>query len=143
MAKTKEAKLWQRIKDLKIKGHFIRIESSSINGIPDVNACHSGAEYWLELKSNDLKNCGLSKWQINWHYDRIKNGGNVFILQKAHEPRALKLLALNLESRTPNLVSRFEDNEKGLRAALEDAASRAREPRSTNLVEEARFSLKK
>lgn len=143
MAKTKEAKLWLRIKNLKIKGHFIRIESSSINGIPDVNCCHSNAEYWLELKSNDLKNCGLSKWQINWHYDRIKNGGNVFILQKAHEPRALKLLALNLESRTPNLVSRFEDSEKGLRQLLEDAASRAREPRSTNLVEEARFSLKK
>lgn len=134
MAKTKEAKLWQRIKDLKIKGHFIRIESSSINGIPDVNCCHSGVEYWLELKSNDLKNCGLSKWQINWHYDRIKAGGNVFILQKALEPRALKLLTLNLESRTPNLVSRFEDSEKGLRQLLEDAASRCREPRSTNLV---------
>ena len=134
MAKTKEAKLWQRIKDLKIKGHFIRIESSSINGIPDVNCCHSGVEYWLELKSNDLKNCGLSKWQINWHYDRIKAGGNVFILQKALEPRALKLLALNLESRTPNLVSRFEDSEKGLRQLLKDAASRCREPRSTNLV---------
>jgi len=41
---------------------------------------------------------------------------------------------LNLESRTPNLVSRFEDSEKGLRQLLEDAASRAREPRSTNLV---------
>jgi hypothetical protein len=99
-----------------------------------VNCCHSGVEYWLELKSNDLKNCGLSKWQINWHYDRIKAGGNVFILQKALEPRALKLLALNLESRTPNLVSRFEDSEKGLRQLLEDAASRCREPRSTNLV---------
>lgn len=134
MAKTKEAKLWQRIKKLNLKGHFVRIESSSINGIPDINACYLNNEFWLELKSNDLKNCGLSKWQINWHYDRIKNGGYVFILQKTLEPRALKLLALNLESRSPNLVSRAEDSEKGLRILLEDAASRARGSRATNLV---------
>ena len=134
MAKTNEAKLWLRIKNLKLKAHFTRIESSTLNGIPDVNVCDHGAHYWLELKSNDLKNCGLSKWQINWHYDRIKNGGYVYILQKTLEPRALKLLALNLESRTPNLVSRFEDSEKGLRAILEDAASRARASRATDLV---------
>ena len=134
MAKTNEAKLWLRIKNLKLQGHFIRIESSTMNGIPDVNACHSNAEYWLELKSNDLKNCGSSKWQISWHCDRIKNGGYVFILQKSLEPRALKLLTVNLKSRTPHLVSRFSDDEKGLRQLLEDAASRAQRSRGRNLV---------
>lgn len=131
MAKTNEAKLWQRIKDLKIKGHFTRVESSTLNGIPDVNACHSGAEYWLELKSNDLKNCGLSKWQINWHCDHIKAGGNVFILNKTLVPRALKLLRLNLVSRATDLVTSFPDTEDGLRTILEHAASLVREARTS------------
>ena len=130
MAKTNEAKLWLRIKNLKIKGHFTRIESSTLNGIPDVNACHSGAEYWLELKSNDLKDCGLSKWQINWHYDRIKAGGFVFILNKTLVPRALKLLRLNLVSRATDLVTSFPDTDTDLRAILEHAASLVREART-------------
>ena len=135
MAKTNEAKLWLRIKKLKLKAHFTRIESSTLNGIPDVNVCDFGAHYWLELKSNDLKNCGLSKWQINWHCDRIISGGYVFILNQTLEPRALKLLAVDPVSRAPLLVSRFKDNEEGMRSLLEDAASRAREPRTSFLVE--------
>jgi hypothetical protein len=135
MAKTNEAKLWLRIKKLNLKAHFTRIESSTLNGIPDVNVCDFGAHYWLELKSNDLKNCGLSKWQINWHCDRIKSGGYVFILNQTLVPRALKLLAVDPVSRAPLLVSRFKDNEEGMRSLLEDAASRAREPRISFLVE--------
>jgi len=135
MAKTNEAKLWLRIKKLKLKAHFTRIESSTLNGIPDVNVCDFGAHYWLELKSNDLKNCGLSKWQINWHCDRIKSGGYVFILNQTHEPRALKLLAIDPVSRAPFLVSRFKDNEEGMRQLLEDAASRVREARFSFLVD--------
>ena len=135
MAKTKEAKLWLRIKKLNLKAHFTRIESSTLNGIPDINACDNGAHYWLELKSNDLKNCGLSKWQINWHCERIKAGGYVFILNQTLEPRALKLLTVDLVSRAPVLVSRFTDNEEGMRQLLEDTASRAREPRFSFLVE--------
>ena len=134
MTKTNEAKLWLRIKNLKLKAHFTRIESSTINGIPDINVCDNGAHYWLELKSNDLKNCGLSKWQINWHCDRIKSGGYVFILNQTLEPSSLKLLAMDPVSRTPHLVSRFNDNEEGMRSILEDAASRVREPRTMKLV---------
>ncbi|MGA1590485.1 MAG: hypothetical protein ACO36B_06765 [Methylophilaceae bacterium] len=135
MAKTNEAKLWLRIKNLKLKAHFTRIESSTLNGIPDVNVCDHGAHYWLELKSNDLKNCGLSKWQINWHCDRIKSGGYVFILNQTLVPRALKLLAMDPVSRAPFLVSRFKDNEEGMRQLLEDAASRVREARFSFLVD--------
>lgn len=135
MAKTNEAKLWLRIKKLNLKAHFTRIESSTLNGIPDVNVCDFGAHYWLELKSNDLKNCGLSKWQINWHCDRIKSGGYVFILNQTLVPRALKLLAMDPVSRAPFLVSRFKDNEEGMRHLLEDAASRVREARFSFLVD--------
>jgi len=134
MSKTNEAKLWLRIKNLKLKAHFTRIESSTMNGIPDINVCDSGANYWLELKSNDLKNCGLTKWQINWHCSRIKSGGYVFILNQALVPRALKLLTVDLVSRCPVLVSRFNDNEDGLRHLLQAAASGARGSRSSFLV---------
>ena len=111
------------------------LDINTLNGIPDVNVCDHGAHYWLELKSNDLKNCGLSKWQINWHCDRIKSGGYVFILNRTLVPRALKLLAVDPVSRAPFLVSRFKDNEEGMRSILEDAASRAREPRFSFLVD--------
>jgi len=37
--KKPENNLWQRIKKLNLKGQLFRIESNTINGIPDV--------YWL------------------------------------------------------------------------------------------------
>ena len=50
---TKEAKLWKKINQLQ-KGrkdwHLTRIESSTINGIPDVYGCIKGRSFWLELK---------------------------------------------------------------------------------------------
>ena len=91
MAKTNEAKLWLRIKNLKVKGHFTRIESSTLNGIPDVNACHNGEEVWLELKANTHKDLGLSKWQKVWIAKRIKAGGTVFIINRPQKERALKI----------------------------------------------------
>ena len=49
MAKTGEAKLWQRIKNLNLLGHIFRIESNTINGIPDVVGLLEGKYFWLEL----------------------------------------------------------------------------------------------
>ena len=37
--KKRESKLWQRIKKNITKPHFIRVESNTINGIPDINGC--------------------------------------------------------------------------------------------------------
>jgi hypothetical protein len=34
--KKSESNLWKRIKNLKLKGQLFRIESNTINGIPDV-----------------------------------------------------------------------------------------------------------
>ena len=67
MAQKRESKLWKRIKNLNLNGHIFRIESNTINGIPDVHCTIKRKSFWLELKSNDLKNYGISKWQINWH----------------------------------------------------------------------------
>jgi len=81
MAKS-EKNLWQRIKKLNLKGQIFRIESNTINGIPDVYWLINNKSIWIELKSNDVKNCGLTKFQINWHLTHYKNGGNSFILRE-------------------------------------------------------------
>jgi hypothetical protein len=80
--KKSESNLWKRIKLLKLKGQLFRIESNTINGIPDVFWLINGKSIWIELKSNDVKNLGLSKYQINWHLTNFKNGGQSFILRE-------------------------------------------------------------
>ena len=81
--KKSESLLWQRIKNLKLKGQIFRIESPTINGIPDVYWLINNKSIWIELKSNNVKNLGLSKYQINWHLTHFKNGGVSFILREA------------------------------------------------------------
>jgi|TARA_E500000318_G_scaffold106694_1_gene114984 hypothetical protein len=94
----KESELWIHLNQLqktKNNWHLMRIESNTINGIPDVNGCINGVDFWLELKSKEIKNCGLSKYQINWHTDRLAAGGKVFILLFAPSQKSLKILQIN------------------------------------------------
>jgi hypothetical protein len=49
MSKSNEYNLYQTIKSKLKNVHFTRIESSTQNGIPDVNACKNGSECWLDL----------------------------------------------------------------------------------------------
>ena len=93
MAKS-EKNLWQRIKKLNLKGQIFRIESNTINGIPDVYWLINGKSIWIELKSNDVKNLGLSKYQINWHLTHLKNGGHSFILRECLSQRTFKTFEL-------------------------------------------------
>ena len=113
MAKSNEAKLWDRIKKLDLKGHIFRIESNTINGIPDVAGLLNKKYFWLELKANDSKNYGISRWQMNWHTEHNRLGGNAYILLKALKHKGLKLL--RIESRSVKLVAEGEDNEPSLR----------------------------
>ena len=80
--KKPENNLWQRIKKLNLKGQLFRIESNTINGIPDVYWLINNGSIWIELKSNAVNNLGLSKYQINWHLTHYKNGGKSFILRE-------------------------------------------------------------
>ena len=107
--KKRESKLWQRIKNLNLKGQIFRIESNTINGIPDCYWLLNGKSFWIELKSNDVKNCGLSKFQINWHIDHIKNGGNAFILQETLLQSKLKLLKVR-ETRKLDILAEGENS---------------------------------
>ena len=122
MALKRESKLWKRIKDLNIKGYFFRVESKTINGIPDVCCAMNGKVFWLELKSNDLKNYGISKWQINWHIEYQKHGGISFFLASGVKHRGLELLRVKGPGAV-KLVARSSDNATSLRKLLNICAS--------------------
>ena len=91
MSKSNEFNLYQTIKSKLKNVHFTRIESSTQNGIPDVNACKNGSECWLELKCNSAKNLGLSKYQMVWIMNRTKAGGRIFIMNKPLSQRAINI----------------------------------------------------
>jgi len=103
MAKS-EKNLWHRIKKLNLKGQIFRIESNTINGIPDVYWLINNKSFWIELKSNDVKNLGLSKFQINWHLDHFVNGGQSFILRECLSQPKSKLFELWLIREPRDLV---------------------------------------
>jgi hypothetical protein len=62
--RKRESKLFDRIKKNIKNIHFTRIESSTVNGIPDVHACAEGKSFWIELKSNTYKIPKLDKFQM-------------------------------------------------------------------------------
>ena len=113
MSKTKESNLYNLIKTTIKNAHFTRLESNTINGIPDVHCAYQGLTFFLEIKSNDIKNCNLSKYQINWILKHQRHGGKVFILNKTVKQGHLKLYTLE-----PSLVLREElatqPNAKGI-----------------------------
>jgi hypothetical protein len=106
MNKTTESDIYKLIKkaviNLKLNCHLTRIESGiTLNGIPDLYIVYHSKLinksnikpvcFWLELKSNNLKNCNISKYQFNWIYKHSKAGGVAYILNKTLKGRGLKL----------------------------------------------------
>ena len=106
MAKS-EKNLWQRIKKLNLKGQIFRIESNTINGIPDVYWLINNKSIWIELKSNDVKNLGLTKFQINWHLTHYKNGGTSFILREDLSQRTSQNLQIFVVREPRTLVRAY------------------------------------
>ena len=106
MAKS-EKNLWQRIKNLNLKGQIFRLESNTINGIPDVYWLINKKSIWIELKSNDVKNLGLSKYQINWHLTHYRNGGQSFILREALSQRTSQNLEIFVVREPRTLVRAY------------------------------------
>jgi len=96
--KKAESKLYQRIKKHIKDAHFQRIETSTIQGVPDINYCIEGVEGWIELKVSRGK---LSRFQKVWIYTRLKHGGRVFILVSVPRERALKLFKPKPSTRDP------------------------------------------
>ena len=105
--KKRESLLWAKIRKLKLIGQIFRIESNTINGIPDVYFIQDGVSIWVELKSNEVKDLGLSKYQINWHIDHQLHGGHSFILQETLSQGLLKLYKVR-ETRKVELLAEGE-----------------------------------
>lgn len=63
--------------------HWCRIETGGTGrGIPDINGCYRGAEFWCELKFTDTWAVGLRPEQCGWAMQRSRAGGRVFILTR-------------------------------------------------------------
>ena len=107
--KKRESLLWAKIRKLKLIGQIFRIESNTINGIPDVYWLINNKSIWIELKSNDVKNCGLSKYQINWHLTHFKNGGQSFILREDLSQRSSQNLQIFVIREPRDLVLVYEN----------------------------------
>ncbi len=60
--------------------HYVRVETSTESGCPDVNICHRGVELWLELKYVEKGYPILRKEQYAWGIRRARAGGDVKIL---------------------------------------------------------------
>ena len=88
---ARESRLWQKVKKGLNKCFLTRIESSTINGIPDIHAVTDSEVFWIELKSDEANYPKLNKWQIVWINRYIKAGGVVFILEETPSKRSLKL----------------------------------------------------
>ena len=102
--KKRESLLWAKIRKLKLIGQIFRIESNTINGIPDVYYICEGKSIWVELKSNEVKDLGLSKYQTNWHIDHQIHGGKSYILQETLSQGLLKLYRVR-ETRRVELLA--------------------------------------
>ena len=47
--KARESRLWQKVKKNLTDAYLTRIESSTINGIPDIHAVNHEQVFWIEL----------------------------------------------------------------------------------------------
>lgn len=69
--------------------HWQRIESNlTSQGIPDINICFGGKEFWIECKVEDTP----SPLQYSWIEQRRRAGGIVFVVEK-HSDDGLILYA--------------------------------------------------
>ena len=59
---ARESRLWQKVKKGLNKCFLTRIESTTINGIPDIHAVSNTEVFWIELKSDEANYPKLNKW---------------------------------------------------------------------------------
>ena len=81
---TKETNLWALLRDNLLDFHLQRIETGITgSGVPDVNGCKKGKEFWVELKEIHSGNSlTLRPMQVSWLAKRAMYGGQVFVLAR-------------------------------------------------------------
>ena len=111
MAKGPEAKLWQDVKKALKDAHLVRIENKSGPGVPDVNGCYKGIEFWIELKVIKGNSLRLSKFQKAFIDERSKHGGKVFVLARPLTGSVIKVFdsaTLDLDPKSRNPVMEID-----------------------------------
>jgi penicillin-binding protein-related factor A (putative recombinase) len=88
---ARERDLWLLLKNNLTDIHFQRIETGLTgSGVPDVNGCAKGKEFWIELKEiHRGKSLTLRPMQVAWMAKRSAVGGQVFVL--ARKQNVIKL----------------------------------------------------
>ena len=141
---NQEKLLWQRTKKGLTECFLTRIESSTMNGIPDLNGCINGNGFWMELKSDKVKYPKLSKWQISWINKHISYGGVVIICNETLLQRSIELYRPVSAFSDPRLLKpRFSFSKPVHWPSFQDAVRELagqRSSRSRSLVEQSRFS---
>ncbi len=82
-----ETWMWRKIKAglAPLMVDLTRIENTAGAGMPDVNCCHNGIEFWIELKIVREGRVQLRSSQVAWITARAGHGGRAFILAKHGE----------------------------------------------------------
>ena len=101
---SKEKNLWALLRDNIKEVHWQRIETGMTgSGVPDVNGCVKGKEFWIELKEIHSGNSlTLRPMQVAWLSKRAMNGGQVFVL--ARKNNQMKLYHIDGIERAQELV---------------------------------------
>ena len=81
---AKEKNLWLLMRTNLPFIHLQRIETGMTGaGVPDVNGCAKGKEFWVELKEIHSGNAlTLRPMQVAWLGKRAAHGGQVFVLAR-------------------------------------------------------------
>ena len=84
---AKEKDLWLLLKNNLTDIHFQRIETGLTgSGVPDVNGCAKGKEFWIELKEiHRGKSLTLRPMQVAWMAKRSAVGDQVFVLARKQD----------------------------------------------------------
>ena len=84
---TKEQKFYQWFRDQCSGMDVMRVENTTMGGVPDVNICSHGQEIWVELKVYVGGRVLIRPDQFAWGHRRAFHKGNCFIV--AYHPAAV------------------------------------------------------
>ena len=84
---AKEKNLWLLLRANLAGIHLQRVETGMTGaGVPDVNGCAKGKEFWIELKEIHSGNAlTLRPMQISWLAKRASFGGQVFVMARKND----------------------------------------------------------
>lgn len=82
-----EGEFWRNKLKTNVIGRWVRIESNTIDGIPDCIALVNGVTSWVELKSKPQLEEGLGTTPLQRHFLKrwCADGGRAFLLAKVGE----------------------------------------------------------